>query len=1054
MPFTIYKNTADPLPLLVGQLRLGRLQDHLVLVSTTHDKRLIQTTLSEQLSGLTPKVEVLSHQLATWLKYGVEHVVDKIFLTPRERRFALDKWNAAFGLGFSDMELDRFHDILSWVGLHGVDPEKLPGSFGELEKVFSRFASWCADQGWVDRTLLYLNAYRVPSHAIDPSHIHLYHIGKPDRYITVAIDAILAGGGSDKIWSIYRPSGETHSCGLKVDQPSADEVDPRHVRVQVMHALHKRGEVANAFKIIKSLVADTSEGLAFDDFVILATDYDHYRPIIEQMSGSFEVAVSLASGTKILGDPAVSRLRTMLNLGINGFQLDDIQDVYGDGIVPLSSVHTDEKQLPNLRTFARFCKQYNIRTIGQLEGELARAIDREERNRIQAARRRGSTLDGDPTMFKERHSGFYRDICDSLVALKDRFPGAALPLSAWLTWVKDMMTSLGVLTSAELMTAIGRFSKAAELGLSMTVRIGHDPVVDGRAFSIFFDALLDGNLPITHHPGRVMVGAFDDYTCMPGKRVIVLGMTESGFPKSFGSEDLFSFMGPDGASWVRSLENDPYDMAASALASIATQARSLCLSYAKSGDSDHSMPSVFITDTTMFLPWIVMEDVAPPDGNRCFDSMDWMDHNARIPWDPEINAISSADLGQLSRHVAGVARLRASPGRITVWEGMLPSVNKDLYGVAESVIQEAVSGLMKDGSLRISVSQLDAFAASPLEYFFRWLLRIEPPTEYVDEAEQNKKGTLLHTILDLFYSDADGFGDIVNPVTDEDSARRRINEIAARVFEDHVEDLGNPDTPFPRLLKSQIEATLDAFIDAEHIGLHQVTGIWGEVRPATIFDSSKNVTEVPFLYELHVDGVVVEINGFIDRIDSNADESMKIIYDYKSGGASSIKQFKEMNSGMSFQLPVYLNSLKGVDGSRVLAGYYHIPLSKKGKDIRLKGMLGNRSLTMVKDHELRFNDNHGLLPDGELARFLKLLQERRIKPIVRLILSGRFHQSMTEPSTYSDFKRMSRWSKAVNELRKLTITPEYGEGDIFTNYYVESTVYVGTLAAESADGED
>ncbi len=1055
MPITIYKNNSDPVPLLVEQLRAGRLQDHLVLVSTIHDKRLLQNELSRQFLGLTPKVEVLSHQLATWLKYGVDGAVGKLFLIPRERRFALSRWNVEVNAGYSDTELDRMHDILSWIGQHGVDSKELPSDFGGLEKVFSQFANWCTDQNWVDRTSMFLFANRVPSHAIDHQYIHFYQIGKPDRHITSAIDAILDGGGKAKNWIVYRPSGNKTSTGLRIDQSdSAEEIQPDKVTVNVMSALDVRDEVARVFKVIKDHITNSSTGLSYDDFVILVTDYESYRPVLEHMSDSFDIPLSLAKGAKLIGDPAVSRLRSLLKVQVNGFKLEDILDIYGDGIIPLSSNSGEENQLPNLRTFGRFCKQYNIRTIDQLASELDRAMDREVRNRIQRAIRKGAIVDHDPTLFIERHGAFYQDICKTLVGLKARYPDGSQPMSSWFLWAKGSLITLGVLSSAELMAAVGKLVKAAELGLTMVSRIGHDPIMDGAEFSKAFDALLDGNIPVSQHPGMVLAGAFGDYTCFPRKHVFVLGMTESSYPDAIGSEDLFAFMGPEGSSWVRKLENDPYDVAVCSLASITNQAGSLCLSYPKSGDSDHTMPSVFISDSKTFFPWWDIQELPVSNAGSCFDKLDWMKRHSHLPFDPESDTLGSADIGNLSCHVSGVARLRESPSRISIWDGMLPSVSGDRAPVADKVIHEAVSSLKKDGALRISVSQLDSFVASPLDYFFSRLLLIEPPTEYLDEAEQNKKGTLLHTILDLFYSDADAFGDLVDPVLNEDAALIRIKKIADKVFEDHVEDLGNPETPFPEILKNQIVSTLEAYIKAEHSGLKQVEGIWGEVRPATLRDKNARVTEVPFLYKLEVDGITVQINGFIDRIDTNAGDSIKVIYDYKTGSEYSVKQYKDMNAGLSFQLPVYLNSLKGGEGSRMLAGYYHIPLSKKGKKTQLKGMLGNRSLTVVKDGHMRYKDNHGLLPDEQLSEFLDVLQQRRIKPIVRLILSGSFHQSLTEPSKYSDFKRMSRWSKAVNELRKLTIKSAYSESDIFSKYYVEATVYDVPTVADVAEGED
>lgn len=1054
MPFIIYKNNSNPVLLLVEQLRAGRLQDHLVLVSTTHDKRLLQNELSRQFLGLAPKVEVLSHQLATWLKYGVDGAVGKLFLIPRERRFALSRWNVDCSMGYSDTELDRMHDILSWIGLHGLDSKELPSDFGGLESIFSQFTNWCTHKNWVDRTSMFLFAHRVPSHAIDYQHIHLYQIGKPDRHLTSALDAIIDGGGNKKNWIVYRPSANKTSTGLRIDQSdSAEEIQPDKVRVNVMSALDVRDEVARVYKVIKDRVAISSDGLSYDDFVLLVTDYDLYRPFLEHMSDSFDVPLSLSKGATLLGDPAVSRLRSLLNVQVNGFKLEDILDIYGDGIIPITSDSAEENQLPNLRTFGRFCKRYNIRTIDQLSSELDRAMEREVRNRTQGAIRKGAIVDHDPTFFLERHGSFYQDICKTLVGLKARYLDESQPMNSWFSWTKQMMVSLGVLSSAELMAAVGNIIKAAELGLTMVSRIEHDPIMDGAEFSKAFDELLDGNIPVSQHPGRVLAGAIGDYTCFPRKHVFVLGMTESSFPQTIGSEDLFAFMGSEGESWLRKHENDPYDVAVCSLASLTNQADSLCLSYAKSGNSDHTMPSVFISDSKTFFAWWDVQELPVPSTSNCFDKLDWMKRHSQVPLDPQVDTLHTTDIGNLSSHVSAVARLRESPSRISIWDGMLPSARGDRAIVADDVIQAAVSSLKKDGALRLSVSQLDSFVASPLDYFFSRLLRIEPPTEYVDEAEQNKKGTLLHTILDLFYSETSAFGDIVDPVRNEDAALIRIKKIAYKVFEDHVEDLGNPETPFPAILKNQIVSTLEAYIKVEHSRLTQVKEeIWGEVRPATLRDKNARVTEVPFLYELNVDGITVQINGFIDRIDTNADESIKIIYDYKTGSDYSVKHFNDMNAGLSFQLPVYLNSLKGDDGSRILAGYYHIPLSKKGKNIKLKGMLGNRSLTDVKDGKMSYKDNQGLLPDEQLPQFLEALQENRIKPIVRLILSGRFHQSLTEPSIYSDFKRMSRWSKAVNELRKLTIKSAYSEADIFTNYYVEATVYKGRTAADTAEG--
>jgi hypothetical protein len=523
------------------------------------------------------------------------------------------------------------------------------------------------------------------------------------------------------------------------------------------------------------------------------------------------------------------------------------------------------------------------------------------------------------------------------------------------------------------------------------------------------------------------------------------------------SDDLFASVGEAGASWARALENDPLESASGWLASVAEQATALCVSHIDDGSSTSAMPSVFVTDTAQLLPsWDVSISEEITD-ERCFDKLDWMMRHRSHSWDPEQDTMHTLDLASLSRHVSAVTRLRESPSRISAWDGMLAGGKVEWSETANEVVSEAIRNLKKEGVLRISVSQLDAFAASPLEYFFRRLLRLEPPTEYLDEAEQSKKGTLLHEILDRFYSDPDTFGGIIDPVLDEEGARRRILAISEAVFMERPEDLGNPETPFPEMLKRQIERTLHSFVDTEHEGLKQIhPEMRGYVRPATVRDqqAGNRVTEVPFEYGLDVNEEHVVINGFIDRIDTSADGSVQIIVDYKTGSTYSVKQFDAMNAGMSFQLPVYLNARKGDDASRILAGYYHIELSKSGKDIRLKGMLGDHALTSVRASEINRKDNKGLMDTDRLSEFLELLQEKRIKPVVRLILAGRFHQSLTEPSEYSDFKRMSRWSKSVNELRKLTLLQGLTSADeMLKSYYIKANV-LDSLPDENENGDE
>ena len=112
-------------------------------------------------------------------------------------------------------------------------------------------------------------------------------------------------------------------------------------------------------------------------------------------------------------------------------------------------------------------------------------------------------------------------------------------------------------------------------------------------------------------------------------------------------------------------------------------------------------------------------------------------------------------------------------------------------------------------------------------------------------------------------------------------------------------------------------------------------------------------------------------------------------------------------------------------------------------------------MTSLDPAKLRHKNNHGLLRRDEMEVLLGCIQDRRIKPIVRLIRSGRYHQSLTNPSEYSDFKRMSRWSEAVNELRKMTLAQSYDPLEsMLEKYYVEVPVVAAETESMPKKGED
>jgi ATP-dependent helicase/DNAse subunit B len=1047
-----YDSLADS---LTNKLQSSDIGNQLVLVSSGSDERLLRSALQKRLKGLAPVIKVLSHQIAAWLKFGTPTDRRYLFLTPRERRIALSHWSDESGYHLNALALDRLQRLLTFIYRHGEDASLIPDFFDQYAIQIKSFITWCTSQSWLDRTALFLNVESVSSDVLGFSDIHIYLPGVLDNHHVKAIDSLMESS-SDKInWHVYRPEGKIHLSGLKSDS-DADEAEFGGKRiVSTFNATHVRDELEQVFGYIKSDMLDDATQNDFSDYVILATDYATYQPLIQIMEQRFDVPVSAAKGFLMIGDPAIARLRTYFYLAKNGFLIDHVVDVFADQVIPLFDVADDETKAPNLRTFSKLCKRYNLRTITQVEHELDRVLQRED-ERMKTIRNRFVRGNDEKEWqgFKELHGSFYRQIRDRLVKLCAEYPVVPQTVTSWYEWSVLMLDRIGVVKDASLSAAIRTMRQRIEKGLTMATRLDIDPIIDMDEFVETLDSLLDERLPISQHPGKVIFASIDDVTVVEGKSVFVVGLSDSMYPRYTEYEELFPGLEGMALRWLIDREQDPLSYARAQLSVLASQAKQLTVSYPLQIGSKRTMASPLLLDSKTHLPhW----ELAERDRLHPFGSLDRLDWILRSGVPHTSNSSIQVDKSQHAhpRLIASIARNRRDPEQISIWEGQLWDAD-DWGASVKAVVEDAWNNSKKNELITMSVSRLDDYSASPLDYFFKRVLRLEHPEEYNDEAEQNRKGDLLHAILEIFYSEDARFGALVDPLLEEDAARKRIHAIADHLFIERSEDLGYPDTPFPGILKEQIRATLDAFIETERNGLDQIHALWkGKIKPGSLWQVGENATEVPFVFDVDVDDVKVRINGFIDRLDRDMENTVHFIYDYKSGGEYSIKRFtRDMNQGLSFQLPVYLKAHVPDLDKKVVAGYYHINISKFGKGIKLKSMLGDAELIAIKNKT--YNDFHGLMEPTTRKAFVDAVFERRVLPIIRSIRDGRFHQSLTTPSKYSDFSRMSRWSKSVSDLRNLSIPSRWPDPEtVFGTFYIQSTVFdLGADAITDFDDGD
>ena len=245
----------------------------------------------------------------------------------------------------------------------------------------------------------------------------------------------------------------------------------------------------------------------------------------------------------------------------------------------------------------------------------------------------------------------------------------------------------------------------------------------------------------------------------------------------------------------------------------------------------------------------------------------------------------------------------------------------------------------------VSASRLETFGTCPLRYFFRYVLRIEPPDDITIDPDQWLDpltfGLLLHEVFHRFMEGlarsekrAQYDRDIgtLNGILDEAVSRyrrltpppneqsylvqrRRLDE-AVEIFLTEEQDRGR--TWHPRYLEASIGLPPGA------------TG--------TPIDSADPVAvALP-------DGGSIRLRARVDRIDQRGSDCRFEICDYKTGRSTAkFTQSDPFAGGRSLQHVLYLHAVRAVltqlhgDGARVDGFHYFFPSpEQRGRRVRFK----------------------------------------------------------------------------------------------------------------------
>ncbi|MEK6222868.1 MAG: PD-(D/E)XK nuclease family protein, partial [Chloroflexota bacterium] len=218
----------------------------------------------------------------------------------------------------------------------------------------------------------------------------------------------------------------------------------------------------------------------------------------------------------------------------------------------------------------------------------------------------------------------------------------------------------------------------------------------------------------------------------------------------------------------------------------------------------------------------------------------------------------------------------------------------------------------------------------PHLFFVASILDLDSAEEVELGMNVAQRGSLLHRILERVFKEADEPNDLT-------SLLDRLAPISREEFDNAPKTDGFRPTPLWETEQKELFERLEKTIEA----IHKVSSGWIPAHHEAAFgfgDAEK--------LGIDIDGEVVYLRGFIDRVDENKDGELRII-DYKTG--STLLGNKDLESGKRLQLPLYAMAARDALklGDPVEGFYWGINQAKAGS-LKLSKYGVEASMDVVK----------------------------------------------------------------------------------------------------------
>ncbi len=553
------------------------------------------------------------------------------------------------------------------------------------------------------------------------------------------------------------------------------------------------------------------------------------------------------------------------------------------------------------------------------------------------------------------------------------------PLSKWCVAQIDLLGRFKTEADKETRTRKEQFVELVKEFGATYEKLGLDPMLSESAFFHAFDAFLSGKPERTEDkPGALLFTEIHHFPDVHGKLAIVIGLTDKLHPGR-AEHPILMRLGAELGKLVEDHTPDPFLEARHHLERIFQSAKDIWMSYPESINDAKTTPGMLWTDAASRFP----------------SSIPWPAASGKV-WDLTSARVLSGDpLAQLLA-IIGAERRMAEP--LGVYDGILST---------PYVKALAWNRITVDGVLPLSNSRLDTYSSSPFDFLFHYVLRIGEDERFRDDADVRVKGTVLHQILQEFHS--------LGIWPDEsrfDEALRAIRTIADRVMDQHADDLGSPDSPFPSMFCRQVMALLPWILKGET-----------ERMPVIALDGFRpKHLEMKWEEDCEIAGTPVRFNGIIDRVDVAENSEEALIIDYKTG-SSKQPDSKDIEAGQAFQMALYWWILRERGLRPIASAYWKLPIHKGRAGMEWQEVL------LAEEKCSNTRRRKSIRPLDENDEIVDRVIDEHIPQIILGIRNGHFPLPIQRETYPSPYVIARRWNEAVQVARGAESTDEEDSDD-------------------------